>query len=282
MIRGTVCNADIEFMDPMKNSEIRQPAAEGRFYSGDKKSMFGQIRQIEEMHRYPAHFPGTGKVLGAVLPHAGHIFSGYQSVPFFQHIEHQGEFPDTFIIVHPNHSGMGASIALSPHKYWKTAAGKISIDKELAAHLPYKEDARAHMDEHSGEVIVPFIQYYARERQISILPVCMARQNHHGAGRLATALQQAVQATGRNVMILASSDFSHFLDADTGYKQDQYLLDEIYRKNIEGVENTVRKHAINACGYGPIMTLMAYAALEDPGYGILEMARTGNLALKRG
>ena len=79
---------------------IRSAAVEGRFYPSTKSRIFDQIMDIEQSGRYPDPAISPSQVFGAVLPHAGHIYSGYQTIPFFQLIRRHRIFPDTFVIVH--------------------------------------------------------------------------------------------------------------------------------------------------------------------------------------
>lgn len=261
------------YMAHFTNTEIREPAVEGRFYPSSRESIFELIRQVEHSERYPVPALKDVSVYGAVLPHAGHVFCGYQTVPFFQFLTRKGHKPETFVIVHPNHTGMGAPLALSPHLYWRNASGILEVDQELANLLDLPRDEDAHRNEHSGEVLLPFINYYFGESDLKILPVCMGKQTFKTAEELAKTLYNATKMLDRKIMVLASSDFTHFLPAQEGYDQDQILLDAIFSKNPEKVEKTVQRKQINACGYGPIMSLMIYSGMNSKKYSIMQMAR---------
>ncbi|MEX2370004.1 MAG: AmmeMemoRadiSam system protein B [Bacteroidales bacterium] len=252
---------------------IRKPSVEGRFYPDTRNAIFQLLHEIEGRTSY-ADPPGIqGTPIGAILPHAGHAYSGYQTIPFFRYLIREREVPDTFIIVNPNHRGTGDDVTLDPHKAWMNAAGSLSLDQELAHELPFPFDPGAQENEHAAEVIIPFIQYFFRDVPPKILPVCMNNQDSNTAIMLGKSLHQAVVKIGRRVLIIASSDFSHFLSPDEGYKQDQYVLDKILMKDTRGVEEQVLKHKVTVCGYGPIMTLMAYAALENEDYQAILLAR---------
>lgn len=252
---------------------IRNAAFEGRFYPNTKKSIYHLIEEIDQQERYPVRSNLQGRIIGAVLPHAGHVFSGYQTVPFFQCLKNEKIVPDTFVIINPNHSANGPGIARDPHEIWRNAAGDIMQDMNLSGHLPYPENPLAQGNEHSAEVIIPFIQYYFRNHDVKILPLCVKDQTGNTARKLAAGLYQAVSETGRNIILLASSDFSHFLTPEQGYEQDQMVLEKIFIKDIEGLEKTVKKNRISICGYGPVMTLMAYAELVNEDYNSLLLAR---------
>lgn len=251
----------------------RIPAVEGRFYPGSKPEIEALIERIEQQERYEEFKKKGVEVIGAILPHAGHIFSGYQTVPFFKYLRREGIVPETIIILNPNHSGYGAPIAKDEHHFWSNSMGTLKIDSELSKLLPYPEDSRAHDEEHSCEVILPFIQYYFSDKEIQILPISMSQRSAAEAKQLAEILHKAVKETGRNVLIIASSDFSHFQSAEEGKRQDQYIIDQVERRNIKGVEEVVRDYHISACGTGPIMTLMAYSLLISDEYKSEILAR---------
>jgi AmmeMemoRadiSam system protein B len=251
----------------------RSAAVEGRFYPSTKSRIFDQIMDIEHSGRYPEPDLSPEKVFGAVLPHAGHIYSGYQTIPFFQLLRRHSLFPDTFVIVHPNHSGHGAPLAIDDAEIWSNSIGQVSVDTELARAMDLPFDPRAHAKEHSAEVIVPFIQYFLSEHPFSIVPVCMMDQTHKNAALVAEQTILAQKKTGRKIMLIASCDFSHFLPPSEGSELDQLILDQILEGNANEVERTVRDKRISVCGYGPIMTLMEYAGAQSPDYQVNILAR---------
>lgn len=252
---------------------IRKASFEGRFYPDTKKSVFQLITEIEKRNKYPVKNDFTGRVTGAVLPHAAHIYSGYQTVPFFRYLQRKEKVPETFVIINPNHTGRGPGIALDPHEAWQNSIGTISLDKELSKMLPYQFDPEAQRNEHSAEVIIPFIQYFFGNDAVQILPICMKEHTSAVARQLAKDLHHAVSETGRNTIFIASSDFSHFLTPEEGFNQDQRVLDSIMKRDIDGLESAVKKHHISVCGYGPIMALMAYTGLHDQQYSASVLAR---------
>lgn len=252
---------------------IRKSAVEGRFYPSTKDGILDQIREIESRGKYPAVNLRPTRIFGAILPHAGHIYSGYQTVPFFQLTRRLNMFPDTFVIVHPNHTGYGISLAIDDTEVWTNSIGEVPVDREFALAMDLPFDRKAHAHEHSAEVIIPFLQYYLPDHPFSIVPVCMKDQGFQTAGQVSEKILGAARQTGRNIMILASCDFSHFLSPETGRERDQHVINEILSRNIRGVEEAVRRHQVSVCGYGPIMVLMGCAGSVDPGYSIEILAR---------
>ena len=246
---------------------------EGRFYPSTREKIFRQIREIERAGRYPPVELSPARIFGAVIPHAGHVYSGYQTIPFFQLLKRHSLFPETFIILHPNHTGLGKSLAVDGSEVWKNSAGEVPVDREMATALDLPFDNLAHSREHSAEVIVPFLQYYFEDHPMRILPVCMMDQSHRNALLLADRIGDAIRRTGRRTMVLASSDFSHFLSPEEGRAKDQLVLERVLARDPAGVERVVRKEGISVCGYGPIMALMEYAGSIDAQYSLSVLAR---------
>jgi AmmeMemoRadiSam system protein B len=251
----------------------RSAVVEGRFYPFSRQKIFNQIREIEVAGRYPVVDLEPDRVFGAVLPHAGHIYSGHQTVPFFQLIQRLGMAVGTYVIVHPNHTGHGAPLAVDDADLWTNSIGEVPLDREFALAMGLPFDRLAHAKEHSAEVIIPFIQYYMPDDRFSIVPVCMREQGYQIAVAVAEKILHAVRQTGRNIMLLASCDFSHFLPPGEGEKKDQYVVNEILSRNAEGVELAVQRYHVSACGYGPVMVLMHYSGSIDGAYKIKILAR---------
>ena len=251
----------------------RSAAVEGRFYPSTKSRIFDQIMDIEQSGRYPEPDLSPDIVYGAVLPHAGHIYSGYQTIPFFQLIRRHRLFPETFIIVHPNHSGLGPAYAIDESEIWSNSIGEVSVDMEFARAMKIPFDQRAHIREHSAEVIIPFIQYFLSDQAFSIVPISMSEQSHEHASAISKQIIRAAKHTGRKIMLIASCDFSHFLPPSEGKKMDQLVLDHVLQRHAAGVEQAVKENRISVCGYGPIMSLMEYARAHTPEYKIQVLAR---------
>ena len=251
----------------------RAAAVEGRFYPSTKSKIRAQISRIDSEARYSPEPIEFRQIFGAVLPHAGHIFSGHQTVPFFKLLQKFDIHPETFIIVHPNHRGGFAPIAIDDSDIWVNAIGEVPIDREFASAMDLPFDIMARSGEHSAEVIVPFIQYYFPDYPFRIVAVCMRDQGHESARLVSESIQGAVKKTGRDIMVLASCDFSHFLPPALGVKRDQKVLDEILSRNAPEVEQAVKKHDLSVCGYGPVMTLMNYSSSIEKAYNVRIMAR---------
>jgi MEMO1 family protein len=251
----------------------RSAVVEGRFYPSTRNRIFDQIREIEQSGRYKEPDLSPDRIFGAVLPHAGHLYSGYQTIPFFQLIRRHRNFPETFVIIHPNHSGTGLPISIDESTIWSNSIGEVPVDLKLAGAMGLPFDRRSHMREHAAEVIIPFIQYFLSDHPFSIVPVSMSEQTFKNATLVAGKINRGVAKTRRKIMVIASCDFSHYMTPERGREMDQILLDRILMRDASGVERAATENQMSVCGYGPVMTLMEYAASKTSDYRIEILAR---------
>jgi AmmeMemoRadiSam system protein B len=235
---------------------MRYPAVAGQFYPSKEKAL---REQIEESFRgplgpgeVPALAKGRGSIRGAVVPHAGYVFSGSVAAHVYGAIASEG-FPETFVIIGPNHHGIGSGVAMTTEDF-VTPLGTCRIDHEIASKLRnwVDEDPFAHAQEHSIEVQVPFIQYFSKEAKF--LPIAMTFQDHETAKELGAHLRHACK--GKDTIIIASSDFSHYISAREAERKDKAVIDQILKLDALGVEREVMQHDVSICGYGPVMAML--------------------------
>jgi AmmeMemoRadiSam system protein B len=254
-------------------ANIREAAVAGRFYPDNKTELKRLIEKIYRTEKSKIDLSLADKtIFGAVVPHAGYMFSAYQAVHFFDILRKQSTKFDTFVIVNPNHTGYGKAIALESHQYWQTPFGKIETDREFIAYLSFPISDIAHKNEHSGEVMLPLLQHFLNY-DFKIVPITLSEQNNENAKLIATKIHEVSQAQNKKVCMIASSDFSHFLHPEKGKELDQMILDKIEQKNPLGLQQTVRKNKISVCGFGPIMCLMEYSKLKNEQYRSKILAR---------
>ena len=144
----------------------RSSAVAGYFYKGSPEALRKQVEGFvnPSIHRI--------KATGILSPHAGLIYSGSVAGAVYSSIE----LPDTFVLIGPNHTGLGSPVSIMARGSWETPLGTVTIDEQLAASILSKsprihEDTLAHLREHSLEVQLPFIQYF--KPNFSIVPIQM-------------------------------------------------------------------------------------------------------------
>jgi len=200
------------------------------------------------------------KVMGIVSPHAGYVYSGKVAGETFSRVV----LPDKYIILAPNHTGIGPHISLYSSGTWETPLGSIEVDSELAQKIRdklenIKEDVSAHMMEHSLEVQLPFLQYFKKD--FKIIPFSLGRLTVKECSSLGRAIAEAIRESDEDILIVASSDMTHYESAKQAEKKDKLAISNIEKLDPEGLFETVRSNGISMCGVIPT-TVMLFAAKE--------------------
>jgi len=259
--------------------KIRKSVVAGRFYPADKDSLIDQIESIREKELSHINLDlKNNQIIGGVVPHAGYMFSAYQAVHFFEIIKQSGQQFDTVVIVNPNHTGIGHDIAFDSNDFWETPLGKVPLDIEFGESLGVSFSDVEQRNEHSGEVMVPFLQYFL-DYDYKIAPITLSNQTYKNAKFLAERLKESAKLLNRKILIIASSDFSHFLSPEKGREKDAFVLENMITLDSPAIEKVIHKKNISVCGYGPIMTLIEYSKLisSNPKVDILKIGHSGEI-----
>ena len=252
---------------------IRPPGVAGMFYPSNGKELSALIGDISRDLNYrTSSEPVPGTITGGIVPHAGIEYCGRQAVHFFETLTGSKLIPDTVIIIHPNHYGAGPRLSVDDHRYWEVPNGMIKTDIDFAEEISLPFSASAQKKEHSAEVVVPFIIYYMPET-VQLVSLNMLDQRHLAAKEVAGRIFEASQRLNRRVLLIASSDFSHFVSRDEATRMDDLVLDQITARNAGGVYREITENDISVCGYGPIMALMEYSSMIDPEYQVKILSR---------
>ncbi|MBM4237170.1 MAG: AmmeMemoRadiSam system protein B, partial [Euryarchaeota archaeon] len=227
---------------------MRHPAVAGKFYPGREKDLREEIRNCFLSLLGPGSVPelssGERKIVGAVVPHAGYTFSGPIAAHVYAAIARDG-FPETFVIIGPNHNAIGSAVAMTTEDF-VTPLGTCEVDKEMVGELErwFDIDPIAHQYEHSIEVQLPFIQYFSDK--VKLLPISMALQDYETAKEAGSQLRDVIW--DRDVVVIASTDFSHYVAEGVAKKKDAEVIDQILRLNPKGVYDTVLQRDVSICG----------------------------------
>ena len=239
---------------------MRHPAVAGQFYPGTREGLDTLIRDLFLHPLGPGNLPtlvndGERKIEGGIVPHAGYIYSGPVASHFYHDLALDG-YPDVFVIIGPNHYGVGSGIATTFDDFL-TPYGVARVDKELAKSIArdiIDIDDEAHRYEHSIEVQIPYLQFFKKE--IKIVPITMLIQEMEAAVEVGKIIRESVNSLGRDAVIIASSDFSHYVPKNIAYKRDAMAIDRIVKRDIEGFYRTILENKITICGYGPITAML--------------------------
>ncbi|MFO8057127.1 MAG: AmmeMemoRadiSam system protein B [bacterium] len=230
----------------------RKPAVAGQFYPGTKADILTKLEGLTE------RVAEKEKALGVMSPHAGWMFSGRGAGIVFSRVE----IPQTVVVLCPNHRGAGADMAVMAEGVWELPSGNIEIESGFAGTLLDKcpslsDDHRAHAAEHSLEVQLPFIQYFRPD--FKLVPVSLGRVGLEECRELGTALSEAAAEYGEEVLVVASTDMTHFESSASAEKKDKLALDRVRALDPEGLFNTVVKNRISMCGFLPVTAMLVYA-----------------------
>ncbi len=227
---------------------IRQPVFAGQFYPANPTDLRVEVERMLGAAAVP---PPTGRpALALIAPHAGYVYSGRVAGATYA----AAELPHTLVILCPNHTGRGSSLAVMNEGSWETPLGRVPIDGTLADRIleevaEASVDALAHLREHSLEVQLPFLQVKLGE--FSMVPICVGTQRldllievGHGVGR-------ALARHASPAAIVVSSDMSHYIPAEEARMKDMMAIERITALDPEGLHRVVREHDISMCGYAP-------------------------------
>lgn len=240
------------------SSEVRKPAVAGRFYPravDELESMVDEfLRDVEETPR---------AVLGAVVPHAGLIYSGRCAAQVFGRIE----IPELVVIIAPNHTGrLGTPGGASgwSEGWFETPLGRMEVDSEFmqrlsaACHL-VEHDPSAHLGEHAIEVELPFLQFL--DRPCKIAPLVLAWDDWEHCKLLADGLVETIRSWKTDVLLLASSDMTHYEPAERAAIKDRLALDAMEELDGSALLEVCRKESVTMCGRAPAAVVLETARM---------------------
>lgn len=260
--------------DPKAAEKIREPVIAGTWYPDSPAELRQEVRDF--LDQAPAvEAPGS---LGAlIVPHAGHMFSGRIAARAYKILEKQ-KF-DTVVIIAPSHHVRFPGVSLYDLGGFKTPLGVASLDKELISALE-KRDPRircveeAHAKEHAIEIQLPFLQVAMPD--FKLVPLVMGEQDLSTCKWLAEAIADCTR--GKSVLIVASSDLSHFHSYETAIAMDKIVQEKVTAMDPGGLSDSLSSGECEACGGGPIVTAIMAAKLRGPAVGrVLYYANSGDV-----
>ena len=228
---------------------IRKPAVAGRFYPAGKEALEGEVS------RFLGTVQAKVKAKGILVPHAGYMYSGHVAGAVYASIQ----VPARIIIMCPNHTGMGASLAIMSSGSWEIPLGKIEIDTDLARRLMHhchllSEDAEAHRSEHSLEVQLPFL--YAIRNDFKFVPIAIGTGGYASLERLGKAIEATRKEVGEDILVIASSDMNHYESDVITRAKDRMAINKILELDPKGLYDVVKSESISMCGYGPAIAML--------------------------
>lgn len=250
---------------------IRNPAVANQFYPGDPARLHYELGKL--MGPAKAGHPA----IAVVAPHAGYVYSGAVAGKVYAEVE----VPGTVVLLGPNHTGIGAAAALWTAGPWDMPLGTVDVDHELAGLILkgsdyLAEDTQAHVYEHSLEVQVPFLQY--RQPDLRLVPICLGHIPYAACQEIGTAIAQGIRAYKRPVLIVASTDMTHYEPQPDAEAKDRLAIERVLALDPRGLFETVRSHGITMCGFIPTtVALEASTALGAKRARLVSYATSGDV-----
>ena len=157
---------------------------------------------------------------------------------------------------------------------WKTPLGEVEIDSELARKIlevspPLEEDRVAHLEEHSIEVQLPFLQYFKKD--VKIVPIVLAHATGTICKEIGKGIAEAIKDLNREVVIMASSDMTHYEPQESANRKDNLAIEAILELNEDELLRRVEEFHITMCGYVPTVSLLS--ACKELGARQAELVR---------
>lgn len=246
----------MKFLSPIRPSPIA-----GSWYPGDAGVLKSTVKEYIDTASVPKLL---GKVVGLVSPHAGYIYSGPTAGYAYRCV--LGADYDTVVVISPLHDYRPEPFLTTAYEAYATPLGKISVNQELLANLeevlakktglqivPHARDR-----EHSLEIQLPFLQC-ALAKPFSLLPLMVREHRPEPLKDFALALAEILK--GKNVLLVASTDLSHFFTEEQANHLDSFMLEQIQQFSPEGVLRAEEEGTGSACGNGAVAVVL-WAARE--------------------
>ena len=258
----------------MTSDNIRKSSLAGSWYPGNPNILRTSIGDF--FQRVPEEL-STGNIVGLVAPHAGYIYSGQVAAYAYKML--QGHVFDAVIVIGPSHRLSFRGISIYDQGGYETPLGTVLVDSSLADRI--KSESRlvaanpsAHLREHSIEIQLPFLQYVLGE--FSFVPLLMGDQDRMTCEDLAAAIVKAVGQ--KKILVVGSSDLSHFHSYDQALKLDALALGYLEKMDAEGFLKGLEERQFEACGGGPAaVTMMAATTMGASSAKLLRYANSGDV-----
>lgn len=259
-------------------AEIRPSPIAGTWYQSNPEIL---ARVVDGFLNHAVLPELHGEPLAVIAPHAGHIYSGPVAGHAFATVRNTA--PDVVAVVSPMHHAYPYPLMTTAHEAYGTPLGAIRVNRQLVHDLDKKLVHRlgigltpiANDPEHSLEIELPFLQRSVKSA-FTLLPVMARAQDRDTCRILGEALAETL--TGRNALLVASTDLSHFHNADTATRLDRAMLEQVEAFSPEGLFDVVEQGKGEACGLGALAAVLwAAKALGGQTVKVLHHATSGDV-----
>ena len=243
--------------------DLRRPAVAGRFYPADADELRADVARY-----VTTATGGARRHLGVVVPHAGYVYSGAIAGRLFA----ATLVPRRVVVLAPNHTGRGARQAVWARGAFALPGDEVPVDEELCARLVeanagFVFDREAHRLEHALEVELPFIR--ARRPDAVVTPIILGGLDGAECLALGRVLAELVAALDEEVLVVTSSDMSHYLPEASARAVDGRAIDPMLACDAARLYDVVEREEITMCGVLPATVMLSYARARGATGGTL-------------
>lgn len=254
----------------------REAYVSGAFYPDDYEKLKNDIKSYLDITTPDLTYK---KLIGAIVPHAGYIYSGRTAAYAYSIIKNSKK--RDFLIIGPNHSGYPSYPAIYPDGYWNTPMGYAKVNSELSSKILLKsniirDDKEAHMIEHSIEVQIPFLQYIFNNN-FTFSPLVLGNQSQAMSRNIA----ETIETLEEKPILLISSDLNHYNGYNRNNELDNIIIRDIEELHVGKYYEDIKKYGISACGYGAIAVLMMVTRQMKGKIALLNHSNSGDYGTDR-
>jgi len=258
----------------IKKDAIREPAVAGSFYTSNPAALTKQIKEF--LSAVPAK-KVDGEIIALISPHAGYIYSGQIAAYAYKLLADRPL--NRVLVIAPSHHVYFRGASVYSQGAFRTPLGLIPVDEDLCQKIINSSPVisfypEAHLQEHSLEVQLPFLQTVLKD--FKLVPVVMGEQNLENCRTLSDAIFRVIK--GEKILLIASTDLSHFYSYNDAVMLDNRVIERIKNFDIQGLARDISEGKSEACGAGPVITTMLLAQKMGANKSlILKYANSGDV-----
>lgn len=228
---------------------VRTPSAAGTFYPRRPQELREAVESCLSEHEH-------AEALAAVVPHAGYRYSGPVAGAVYARVS----IPRDVVLLAFHHRGAGAPVAVWTEGSWTTPLGEVPVNADLAKRIAGScpgavADERGHLEEHSAEVQLPFLQVLRPD--VRVVPVALS-VGLEDAAALAVFGRSLARVISEE-LVVCSTDLNHYADHEKTMEQDRRVIEPMERLDEQGLVGAIREHRVSMCGFAPAIATIAYA-----------------------
>jgi MEMO1 family protein len=247
--------------------DLRPSPIAGQWYEGNPKTLARKVDEYLDAAQFPAL---DGEVVAVIAPHAGHIYSGavagYAFAALRDASSRLSTRPELVAVISPMHQPYYEPLITTAHDAYVTPLGSIPVNKDAIAELDAELKSDLGMGltsvtrdrEHSLEIELPFLQRVFQS-EWNLLPIMVRAQEPRVSQGLGKALAKILR--GRNFVLVASTDLSHFYDQNTANRLDAEMLRRFVSFDPNSIFDAERTGKGFACGHAAVAAVL-WAARE--------------------